>query len=41
MMKQVQKQFPTARAGKRASRNSVHHWFLIDPKLGHLVGPLQ
>ena len=28
-------------AGKRASRNGVLHWFLIDPKLGPLAGPLQ
>jgi hypothetical protein len=41
MLKQVQKQFPAAKAGKRASRNGVLHWFLIDPKLGPLAGPLQ
>lgn len=41
ILKLVQKQFPAARAGKRASRNGVLHWFLIDPKLGPLAGPLQ
>lgn len=41
MLKQVQKQFPAARVGKRASRNGVLHWFLIEPKLGPLAGPLQ
>jgi hypothetical protein len=41
MLKKVQKQFPAARAGKRTSRNGVLHWFLIDPKLGPLAGPLQ
>lgn len=41
MLKTIQRQFPKARAGKRASRNGVLHWFLIDPKLGPLAGPLQ
>ncbi len=41
MLKQVQKQFPAARAGKRDSRNGVLHWYLIDPQLGPLAGPLQ
>lgn len=41
MLKQVKKQFPAAKAGKRASRNGVLHWFLIDPSLGPLAGPLQ
>lgn len=41
MLAKVQKQFPQAKAGKRASRNGVLHWFLIDPKLGPLAGPLQ
>ena len=41
ILKTVQKQFPAAKAGKRASRNGVLHWFLIDPKLGPLAGPLQ
>lgn len=41
MLKKIQQQFPAARAGKRISRNGVLHWFLIDPKLGPLAGPLQ
>ena len=41
MLAKIQKQFPTAKAGKRASRNGVLHWFLVDPKLGPLAGPLQ
>ncbi len=41
MLKKIQKQFPGAKAGKRASRNGVLHWFLVDPKLGPLAGPLQ
>lgn len=41
MLAKVQEQFPQAKAGKRTSRNGVLHWFLIDPKLGPLAGPLQ
>jgi len=41
MLKMIRKQFPAAQVGKRASRNGVLHWFLIDPKLGPLAGPLQ
>ena len=41
ILRMIQKQFPTARAGKRASRNGVLHWFLVHPKLGPLSGPLQ
>jgi hypothetical protein len=39
--KKIPKQFPAATAGKRASRNGVLHWFLFDPRLGPLAGPLQ
>ena len=41
MLRKIQKEFPKAKAGKRASRNGVLHWFLVDPKLGPLAGPLQ
>lgn len=37
----IKRQFPKAKAGKRASRNGVLHWYLVDPKLGPLAGPLQ
>lgn len=37
----IKRQFPKAKAGKRTSRNGVLHWYLIDPKLGPLAGPLQ
>lgn len=41
LLKKIRQQFPAARAGKRASRNGVLHWYLVDPKLGPLTGPLQ
>lgn len=41
ILRMIQKQFPTAKAGKRASRNDVLHWYLLHPKLGPLSGPLQ
>ncbi len=41
LLRKIQKQFPGARAGKRASRNGVLHWFVVDPGLGPLAGPLQ
>ncbi len=41
LLRKIQKEFPKARAGKRASRNGVLHWFVVDPKLGPLAGPLQ
>lgn len=41
LLRKIQKEFPKARAGKRSSRNGVLHWFVVDPKLGPLAGPLQ
>lgn len=41
IFRKIKKEFPAARVGKRASRNGVLHWFLIDPRLGPLSGPLQ
>ena len=41
ILAKIRKQFPKAKAGKRASRNGVLHWYLIDPKLGPMAGPLQ
>ncbi len=41
LLRKIQKEFPKARAGKRISRNGVLHWFVVDPKLGPLAGPLQ
>jgi hypothetical protein len=41
MLAKIKKQFPKAKAGKRTSRNGVLHWYLIDPQLGPMAGPLQ
>lgn len=41
ILAKVRKQFPKAKAGKRTSRNGILHWYLIDPKLGPMSGPLQ
>jgi hypothetical protein len=41
MLAKIKKQFPKAKAGKRTSRNGVLHWYLVDPQLGPMAGPLQ
>jgi hypothetical protein len=41
ILAKVKREFPQARAGKRASRNGVLHWYLVDPKQGPIAGPLQ
>lgn len=36
----IKTQFPKAKAGRRASKGGAPYWYLLDPQMGPMAGPL-